>query len=228
MTEQEWLGNNQLSLDIWHKKYQINNESFEEWLDRVSGGNSYVRQLIKDKKFLFGGRILASRGVTDRKVTYSNCYVITPPDDSIESIFDCAKKLARTYSYGGGCGVDISNLSPRGAKVNNAAKETTGSVSAVLSMRLGAAAVASAVTDSFPAGGPFGVVGAVKSSATALSGVRALLGCEPVAAILPSFVIEFALSLTAQLPHLGVRMICVSAAAFTVKVNVPSTKICSV
>lgn len=44
-------------------------------------------------------------------------------------IFDCAKKLARTYSYGGGCGVDISKLSPRGAKVNNAAKETTGSVS---------------------------------------------------------------------------------------------------
>lgn len=40
----------------------------------------------------------------------------------------CAKKLARTYSYGGGCGVDISKLSPRGAKVNNAAKETTGSV----------------------------------------------------------------------------------------------------
>lgn len=30
---------------------------------------------------------------------------------------------------GGGCGVDISKLSPRGAKVNNAAKETTGSVS---------------------------------------------------------------------------------------------------
>ena len=45
MNEVEWLGNNQLSLDIWHKKYQINNESFEEWLDRVSGGNSYVRQI---------------------------------------------------------------------------------------------------------------------------------------------------------------------------------------
>lgn len=47
MNEVEWLGNNQLSLDIWHKKYQINNESFEEWLDRVSGGNSYVKQLIR-------------------------------------------------------------------------------------------------------------------------------------------------------------------------------------
>ena len=37
--------------------------------------------------------------------------------------------MARTYSYGGGCGIDISKLSPRGAKVNNTAKETSGSVS---------------------------------------------------------------------------------------------------
>lgn len=129
MTEKEWLGENQLSLDIWHKKYQINNESFEDWLDRVSGKNEDVKNLIRDKKFLFGGRILASRGVTDRKVTYSNCYVITPPEDNIESIFVTASKLARTYSYGGGCGVDISNLRPKDAIVHNAAKSTSGAVS---------------------------------------------------------------------------------------------------
>ena len=129
MTEKEWLGENQLSLDIWHKKYQINNESFEDWLDRVSGKNEDVKSLIRDKKFLFGGRILASRGVTDRKVTYSNCYVITPPEDNIESIFVTASKLARTYSYGGGCGVDISNLRPKDAIVHNAAKSTSGAVS---------------------------------------------------------------------------------------------------
>ena len=129
MTEKEWLGDNQLSLDIWYKKYQIKNESFEEWLDRVSGGYSTVRTLIKEKKFLFGGRILASRGVTDRRVTYSNCYVIAPPKDNIESIFETASKLARTYSYGGGCGVDISNLRPKNAVVHNAAKSTSGAVS---------------------------------------------------------------------------------------------------
>lgn len=129
MTEQEWLGNNQLSLDIWHKKYQINNESLEQWLDRVSGNNEEVKKLIREKKFLFGGRILASRGVTDRKVTYSNCYVIAPPNDDIESIFSTAAKLAKTYSYGGGCGVDISNLRPRNAVVHNAAKSTSGAVS---------------------------------------------------------------------------------------------------
>ena len=129
MTEREWLNENQLSLDIWHKKYQVNGETFEEWLDRVSGGNKDVRELIKDKKFIFGGRILASRGVTGRRVTYSNCYVITPPEDNIESIFNTAAKLARTYSYGGGCGIDISNLRPKGAIVHNAAKSTSGAVS---------------------------------------------------------------------------------------------------
>ena len=131
-TVEEWLGkNNALGIDIWTKKYQYNNESFPEWLRRVSGGDDEVAKLIEDKKFLFGGRILSNRGLNQKgeKVTYSNCYVITPPDDSIENIFDCAKKLARTYSYGGGCGVDLSKLAPRGSKVNNTAKSTSGSVS---------------------------------------------------------------------------------------------------
>lgn len=132
MTVQEWLGTeNQLGQDIWERKYRYENETFDEWINRVSGGNSEIANLIKEKKFLFGGRILANRGLENkgRKISLSNCYVIEPPEDNIESIFDCAKKLARTYSCGGGCGVDISKLSPRGAKVNNAAKETTGSVS---------------------------------------------------------------------------------------------------
>ena len=132
MTVEEWLGEeNQLGTDIWTKKYCNEGESFDEWVGRISGGNEEIARYIREKKFLFGGRILSNRGLDKegRKVTYSNCYVVDPPEDNIESIFDCAKKLARTYSYGGGCGVDISKLSPRGARINNAAKETSGSVS---------------------------------------------------------------------------------------------------
>lgn len=130
MTIKEWLGNeNTLGIDIWEKKYQRNNETFEEWLDRVSGHNDAVKQLIKEKKFLFGGRILSNRGVNAEHVTYSNCYVVSPPEDNIESIYECVSKLARTYSYGGGCGVDISKLAPEGAKVRNQAKSTSGAVS---------------------------------------------------------------------------------------------------
>ncbi len=125
----KWINGNQLSYDIWSKKYRNDNESFEEWLDRVSGKTEEVKELIRAKKFLFGGRILASRGVTGRRVTYSNCYVITPPEDNIESIFSTAAKLARTYSYGGGCGTDVSKLRPKDAIVHNAAKSTSGAVS---------------------------------------------------------------------------------------------------
>ena len=66
----------------------------------MSGGDKNLRRLIVEKKFLFGGRILANRGLQDehKKITFSNCYVCTSPEDNIESIFECAKKLARTYS----------------------------------------------------------------------------------------------------------------------------------
>lgn len=132
MTIQEWLGeDNELGISIWERKYRNNNESFDEWVERVSGGNKSVGELIKKKQFLFGGRILANRGLNkkDKKITYSNCYLVSPPEDNLESIFECAKKLARTYSYGGGCGIDLSQLAPNGATVRNAAKTSSGAVS---------------------------------------------------------------------------------------------------
>ena len=129
---QEWLGeDNDIGQDIWHHKYQYNDETFDEWLDRVSAGDKELRDEIEAKRFLFGGRILANRGLYKDgvKVTYSNCYVLPAPEDNIESIYDTAGKLARTFSYGGGVGIDISKLAPKGAKVNNTAKETSGAVS---------------------------------------------------------------------------------------------------
>ena len=127
----KWLNENQLSYDIWEKKYRQNDETFDEWLYRITGGNEEYIRIILEKLFLPAGRILSNRGLYKHgiKVTYSNCYVQEPPTDSIESIFDCAKEIARTFSYGGGVGIDISKLAPRGAKVNNTAKETSGAVS---------------------------------------------------------------------------------------------------
>ena len=121
----------ELQKSIWANKYQYNNETFNEWIERVSGGNKKIAKLIRERKFLFAGRILANRGLPKDgiKVTYSNCYVLSPPQDNLESIFDTAKYLARTFSYGGGVGIDISNLRPRGALVHNSAKTTTGAVS---------------------------------------------------------------------------------------------------
>ena len=123
---EDWL-KSQLAIDIWNKKYRYDSETFEQWLNRVSGGNKDVRKLILDKKFLFAGRILANRG-TGNTGTLSNCYVLSVKD-SIESIYETAGKMAITYKAGGGVGVDISSLAPQGAKVNNAAKTTSGAVS---------------------------------------------------------------------------------------------------
>ena len=130
MEIKEWLEGNKLGVDIWTNKYQYDNETFEEWLDRVSAGDEEVKELIRDKKFLFGGRILSNRGLNKlgKKVTYSNCYVLDT-NDSIEDIYQTCSNLARTFSVGGGCGVDISKLRPNGAKVNNTAKTTTGACS---------------------------------------------------------------------------------------------------
>lgn len=121
----------ELQKSIWSNKYQYENESFDSWIERVSGGNKKISKLIRERKFLFAGRILANRGLNKDgiKVTYSNCYVLNKPEDNLESIFDTAKKLAKTFSYGGGVGIDISNLRPSGALVHNSARTTTGAVS---------------------------------------------------------------------------------------------------
>ena len=129
MTEKEWLGDNKLSTDIYTKKYRNQDETFEDFIKRVSGGKKEIASLIKEKKFLFGGRILANRGIKDRKLTYSNCYVLAPPEDNLESIFECASKMARTFSYGGGVGIDLSKLRPNGSITHNAAKVSSGPVS---------------------------------------------------------------------------------------------------
>ena len=61
-----WVNKSKIGYDIWNNKYRYHNETFDEWLDRVSGKDAELRQLIADRKFLFGGRALTNRG-TGRK-----------------------------------------------------------------------------------------------------------------------------------------------------------------
>ncbi len=118
----------------WENKYKAENDNCpEETFMRVAKaimGIDYLRsfELMKELKFLPGGRILAGAGL-EGNITLANCYVIPIKDDSIEAIFECAKEIAETYKHGGGCGVDISSLRPNNAPVNNAAKISSGSVS---------------------------------------------------------------------------------------------------
>lgn len=131
MEVEEYYNNYQLGIDIWKNKYQYEDETFDNWLDRVSGNDTEVRQLIVDKKFLFGGRILANRGIEGRNVSFSNCYTNAIEHDSIDGIYKTAKELGVTFARGGGIGTDLSALAPRGAEIGNAAKTTSGAVSFV-------------------------------------------------------------------------------------------------
>lgn len=113
----EWLDENELSYAIWDKKYRYNNESFDKWLDRVSGHNSRIKELIRQKKFLFGGRTLTNRG-TDRDGSFSNCYSIGYVPDSIDGIMDTATKIAKTFKAQGGQGLSLSRIRPKGALIH--------------------------------------------------------------------------------------------------------------
>lgn len=112
----EWLNNNDLSYTIWDKKYRHNNESFDEWLNRVSGNNDKIKQLIKDKKFLFGGRTLANRGIPNSG-SFSNCYSIGYVPDSLDGIMDVAHKIAMTFKAQGGQGLSLSKIRPKGSMI---------------------------------------------------------------------------------------------------------------
>jgi ribonucleoside-diphosphate reductase alpha chain len=93
----------------------------KEWTDKFYW-------LLEDFKFVPGGRILFGAG-QPRRSTLLNCYFFKIKEDSIEGIFEWCKEAARTYSFGGGVGTDISLLRPRGSPVNNSAIVSSGSVS---------------------------------------------------------------------------------------------------
>lgn len=117
MTEIEWLGEeNQLSIDIFNRKYRYNNEDFEQWLDRVSGGDVELRQLIKEKKFLFGGRTLSNRGV-ENSGSYFNCYSLGFVEDDYKQILQTAMDMGLTYKAQGGQGVSLTNIRPKGTPI---------------------------------------------------------------------------------------------------------------
>ena len=146
----KYLSDNELASNIYKKKYYIkdlNNQIIESCPEDVfkrvssfiaSAENSNSKQkkwaeiFYKDLYngyFLPGGRVFAGAGDIYRLKTLANCFVSKIEKDEIDSIYQAAFECARTYSYGGGIGVDISSLRPKDAVVHNAADSSTGAVS---------------------------------------------------------------------------------------------------
>ena len=114
-----------LSRHIWETKYRYpeSDRGINDTWSRVAAAVSApeetgrdhwrteFRTLLRDFRFLPGGRILAGAG-TGRSVTLFNCFVMGHIEDSLDGIFDALKEGALTMQQGGGIGNDFSTLRP--------------------------------------------------------------------------------------------------------------------
>lgn len=91
----------------------------------MSGGDKEVRELILEKKFLFGGRTLANRG-TGKKSSLSNCYSSGYVEDSYDDILDVGKRIGITFKAQGGQGLSLSKLRPKGCGINHGQFQSDG------------------------------------------------------------------------------------------------------
>ncbi len=72
---------------------------------------------MQDFTLIPGGRILSGAG-TGYKVTFYNCFVIPSPHDSRGGILNTLSQMVEIMSRGGGVGINLSSLRPRGARVS--------------------------------------------------------------------------------------------------------------
>lgn len=100
------------------KKFGVN----EEFLVRY-------KDLHKSRTFIPAGSVSFGFGNDEVATSLSNCYLEPIKEDSLEGIFDFLRRTARTYSYRGGVGTDITILRPQNTHVNNAAITSSGAVS---------------------------------------------------------------------------------------------------
>lgn len=145
-----YLGGSELATTIYQKKYYLKDldgnlieDKPEDVFVRIASFLAAVEDGEEKQKawavrfyeslyeghFLPGGRVIAGAGDLYRLKTLANCFVSLIDHDTIDSIYKSAFECARTYSYGGGIGVDISVLRPKGSVVHNASDTSTGSVS---------------------------------------------------------------------------------------------------
>nr|MBC8478061.1 adenosylcobalamin-dependent ribonucleoside-diphosphate reductase [bacterium] len=150
VSQVEYLADDELANNIYKNKYYLRDSQGEllefrpedvflriaafvaavenDTETRRRWGKAFYNDLY-ESHFLPGGRVMAGAGDLYRLKTLANCFATVIEHDDIESIYDAAYECARTYSYGGGIGVDMTPLRPRNSIVHNASDSSTGSVS---------------------------------------------------------------------------------------------------
>jgi len=115
------------------KYYTDNNERWERLCWRVANHiakddkqSTEFFQLIYNKIFIPGGRILANAGT---KITnLLNCFVLGIEDSRV-SIYQTLKDVAEVFAHGGGCGYNFSNIREEGAKIRTTGGYASGPLS---------------------------------------------------------------------------------------------------
>ncbi len=124
-----------ISEELHAMKYRAPGESFREATARVAGaladGPIHYRQIkdiTRNMRFQFGGRIQAAAGAPKRVTPY-NCFVSGVIPDSMDGIMQCLKEAAETLRLGGGIGYDFSTIRPTGDLIVSLSSSASGPVS---------------------------------------------------------------------------------------------------
>lgn len=100
--------------EMWHRIAKAVAEQEKKSVRKTWEKDFY--SALKDFKYIPGGRILAGAG-TGYKVTFYNCFVIPSPQDSRGGILETLKQMVEIMARGGGVGINLSSLRPRGTRV---------------------------------------------------------------------------------------------------------------
>ena len=113
--------------EIWKDRYQKNNETIQENIERVA---SYIAtnsdefeqfyDVMSNGYFLPAGRTMSNADIGET-LTLNNCFLHPIIEDSMESIFEAVKCGAVTHKAGGGIGYDFSQIRPNGSHTSNQA-----------------------------------------------------------------------------------------------------------
>lgn len=138
-----------LRKDVFYDRYALKDENGhrvedtpEEMWHRVAKSIAAVETTVEKKReweekfysvlegfqFVPGGRILTGAG-SGVELTFYNCYVIPSPEDSRAGIFESVRTMVEIMSRGGGVGVNLSSLRPRGEYVRGVNGTASGAVS---------------------------------------------------------------------------------------------------
>lgn len=100
--------------DMWHRVAHAVAKMEPEKTRSVWEEKFY--NIMQDFVFVPGGRILSGAG-TGYKVTFYNCFVIPSPKDSRGGILSTLSNMVEIMARGGGVGINLSTLRPRGSRV---------------------------------------------------------------------------------------------------------------